>query len=192
MIRCAPKVMAMATAALLALTGAAGAGLDSPGDGGDGGGFGGTGAAPAPRGGTVMRVTCPIPAQEAALRDGMLRAVNARRQRAGLVPLRHDPALALAAGVVACDNARRGRMDHVALAEGDLATRLRSVAYRHGGASEAIAYGYRAADRLEAAWHDSPSHYPTLMTPGWQETGIAVVQAADGRLWWAMVSARPR
>lgn len=137
-------------------------------------------------------VACPQPAQAAALRQGMLEAVNARRRAAGLMPLRPEPSLTQAAAVVACDNARRGRMDHTALVEGDLRARIRAVNYRFHEAYEAIAFGYSAPERLAAAWHASAYHYPTLMTPTTQEAGIAVVQAADGRLWWAMISARPR
>lgn len=157
-----------------------------------GGGFGGTGARPAAVARAAMTVTCPLPPQTAALREGMLRTVNQRRQAAGLVPLRHSDPLALAAGVVACDNARRGQLDHVTLAAGDLGARVRAVGYRFGFAAEALAYGYTSPERLAGVWEASAYHYPTLMTPRARETGIAVVQAADGRLWWAMISAQPR
>lgn len=135
---------------------------------------------------------CTVPAQARALRDGMLAEVNAMRRGAGLRPLGHDEQLTRAAAVIACDNARRGRMDHVALREGDLATRVRAQGYRFRNAYEALAFGYRAPDRLARAWRQSAYHYPTLMTPSARETGIAVVQTANGTLWWAMISAQPR
>jgi uncharacterized protein YkwD len=147
-------------------------------------------AAPVVR--VAMPVACPIPAQATGLRDGMLQAVNARRRAAGMAPLNHNPALIQAAAVIACDNARRGQMTHTALVEGDLSRRLNSVGYRFGMAAEALAYGYSAPERLAQAWYVSPMHYPTLMTAAARETGIAVVHAPDGRLWWAMISARPR
>lgn len=135
---------------------------------------------------------CTVPAQAQGLREGMLAEVNAMRRGAGLRPLSHDAQLTRAAAVIACDNARRGRMDHVALREGDLATRVRAEGYRFRNAYEALAFGYRAPDRLARAWRQSAYHFPTLMTPSTRETGIAVVQTANGTLWWAMISAQPR
>lgn len=181
------RVMAMAGVLALALAAPALAGRESDGD--DFGQRQDRGAAVVR---AAMPVACPIPAQLDGLRDGMLRSVNARRQAAGMPALRHDPALAQAAAVIACDNARRGRMDHIALVEGDLSRRLRAVGYRFGSAAEALAYGYSAPERLAQAWYVSPSHHPTLMTRTMNEAGIAVVHAPDGRLWWAMISARSR
>lgn len=135
---------------------------------------------------------CPVPGDAEALRRGMLDEVNARRRAAGLRPLRLDPALERAAAVIACDNARRGRMDHVALAAGDMPTRVRAEGYRFRMAAEALAHGYRAPDRLAQAWYVSDYHYPTLMTPSARETGIAVVLSPSGAPWWAMISAEPR
>lgn len=134
---------------------------------------------------------CQVPADAAALRAGMLNEVNARRRAAGLSPLRRDPALERAAAIVACDNSRRGRMDHVAAGAGDLRTRVRAEGYRFGFVAEALAHGYRAPDRLASVWYSSSYHYPTLMTPDTRDTGIAVVTAANGAPWWAMISARP-
>ena len=135
---------------------------------------------------------CPVPADAAAMKAGMLNAVNARRRAAGLAPLRPSSALERAAAVIACDNARRGRMDHIAVREGDLRSRVRAQGYRFRSAAEALAHGYRAPDRLAAVWHDSAHHYPTLMTPNAREAGISVVLAANGAPWWAMISAQPR
>lgn len=137
-------------------------------------------------------VPCPLPPDAAALREGMLRAVNARRQAAGLAPLRPSPALERAAAVIACDNARRGQMTHDALREGDLRARVRAEGYGFRQAAEALAYGYRAPERLAAVWQASAYHYPTLMTPQNREAGIAVVLAPNGSPWWAMISAQPR
>lgn len=148
------------------------------------------------RGGRAGRaaaaVGCPLPGDAAMLERGMLDEVNARRRAQGLRPLRPDPALRRAAAVIACDNARRGRMDHVALREGDMPTRVRAEGYRFRMAAEALAHGYRAPDRLAQAWYVSEYHYPTLMTPDVREAGIAVVLSPSGAPWWAMISAQPR
>ena len=148
---------------------------------------GGQGAA-----GGASAAACPVPANAAALRAGMLEEVNTRRRASGLAPLRPSPALERAAAVIACDNSRRGRMDHVALREGDLRSRIRSEGYRFRSAAEALAHGYRAPGQLAGVWYNSAYHYPTLMTPAARETGIAVVVAANGAPWWAMISAQPR
>lgn len=141
---------------------------------------------------SLAAIACPIPAEAAALRDGMLQQVNARRRAAGLGTLRHDPSLERAAAVVACDNAQRGVMDHTARREGGLRERVRAQGYGFRTASEALAYGYRAPDRLANVWYNSSYHYPTLMTPQSQEAGIAIVLSGNGTLWWAMISAQPR
>lgn len=140
----------------------------------------------------LARIACAVPAEAGALRAGMLQAVNARRAAAGLRPLGHDGTLDNAAAVIACDNAQRGVMDHVATREGDLRERMHGAGYRFRTASEALAYGYRAPDRLAGVWYNSAYHYPTLMTPQSEEAGIAIVQSANGTLWWAMISAQPR
>jgi len=137
-------------------------------------------------------VGCPVPADAAALRAGMLLAVNARRGAAGLAPLRPSAALEQAATIVACDNAERGRMTHVTRQGADLRSRLRAQGYAYGMAAEALGHGYPVPERLAAAWAASAYHRPTLMTPAAQDAGIAVVQAPNGSPWWAMISAQSR
>ncbi len=144
------------------------------------------------RPGDVVVYPCPRPANGDALQAQMLEAVNARRRAAGLAPLRPNTALTQAAAWVACDNSRRGRMDHDTPPEGGLRARIRATGYRFSEAFEALAFGYAVPERLATAWYGSAYHYPTLMTASVREAGIAVVQAADGKLWWAMISARPR
>jgi len=135
---------------------------------------------------------CPQPPNAAALRAGMLDAVNARRRAAGLAPLRTSAQLERAATVIACDNSRRGQMTHDAIREGGLRARLQTERYRFRRVSEALAHGHRDPGRLAGLWQGSAYHYPTLMTPTNTETGIAVVLAANGSPWWAMISAQPR
>ena len=147
-----------------------------------GGGAGGLTAAPG----------CPVPPDAATQQAAMLDRVNARRRAAGLSPLGSSASLQRAAAIVACDNAQRGRMTHVTRQGVDLRGRLQAEGYGFRRAGEALAHGYRSADRLEVVWANSSYHRPTLMTPQARDAGIAVVLDSSGSQWWAMVSAQPR
>lgn len=142
--------------------------------------------------GRAASAGCPLPADAAGLRAGMLRSVNARRAAAGLAPLRSDPRLERAAAIIACDNARRGRMTHVTTGGADLRARVRGQGYGFSLTAEALAHGYRDAGRLEAIWAGSAYHRPTLLTPSTRDAGVAVVLSPSGSPWWAMISAAPR
>jgi uncharacterized protein YkwD len=135
---------------------------------------------------------CGEPAEAAALRAGLLAAVNARRRSESMVPLQEAPALRGAAMVVACDNAARGQMDHVTRQGADLRARLVGQGYAFRTAHEALAFGYRDPDRVAGVWRASAYHAPTLVNPVTREAGVAVVATASGQLWWAMIAAQPR
>ena len=137
-------------------------------------------------------IGCQLPPDSAALKDGLLSAVNTRRRAAGLQPLRVSAALERAAAIVACDNAQRGQMTHVTRQGADLRARVRGQGYGYRMAAEALAHGYRSPEGLEAIWAGSSYHRPTLMTPSAQDAGISVVLSPGGSPWWAMISARSR
>lgn len=134
---------------------------------------------------------CAPPAAAAALTQGLLDTVNARRREAGLEPLRRASGLDGAAAVLACSNARQRALSHQSGRGGTLMARLRDSRVPFSRATEATGGRQTDPQRLEAQWYASAGHRPTLMARGARTTGMAVAQDMGGAYWWVMISVTP-
>lgn len=86
--------------------------------------------------------------------------------------------------------ARTGRMAHSGLGDGDLALRLRSVAYTFRGAGENVAWGQRDVAAVMTSWMDSPGHRAKILG-NFSEAGLAVSYGTGGVPFWCAVFGSP-
>lgn len=128
----------------------------------------------------------------AALQGALLGEVNDYRAAHGLTPLRPSPALDAAAWNVVCDNAQRGRLDHVTSDRLTVGGRVRSQGYDFALVNENLAMRSRSVPQTAAGWMNSAGHRANILHPETRDFGAAVTVDRRGALYWAMVSARPR
>lgn len=143
-------------------------------------------------GAAVHAQPCAQPPGADALRAQLLAQVNARRAARGLPALRPAPRLQAAARVVACDNARRDRMDHTTADGASLGSRLRRQGYAFAYANENLAYGWNDPAAVVQGWMTSAPHRANILSRRISQFGGAVARSRSGRLYWTMVGARPR
>jgi uncharacterized protein YkwD len=142
--------------------------------------------------GAGMAAACSEVSNAASLRAQLLAEVNAQRTRAGLAALTRDARLEQAAWVVACDNARRNRLNHTTADGSSMASRVRAAGYRWRALNENIAMQRGNPGQVVAMWMRSPPHRRNIEARGTRHFGAAVARSASGQLFWAMVSAQPR
>lgn len=139
-----------------------------------------------------LAAACTEVANAGTLRAQLLAQVNAQRARAGLGALSRDQRLERAAWVVACDNARRNRLDHTTADGRTMAGRVRAQGYRWRHLNENIAMQRGTPAQVVAMWMRSAPHRRNIEARGTRHFGAAVARGASGQLFWAMVSAQPR
>ena len=126
----------------------------------------------------------------AALEDALHEAVNDVRRRAGLIPLRRDPAIDRVARAHSADMVARGYFAHETPEGLTPPDRL-----RQGGVSgitpagENVGLTNRADPTREivAGWLASPVHRQNLLAPMFNATGIGIARAADGTLFYTQL-----
>lgn len=124
-----------------------------------------------------------------ALANGVLAEVNAVRRRAGVRPLRSDPALTRAATRYAQELAARREIEHVSRTPGRRTFRERIAA--EGGrariAGENLARLTASPEMLPEravrAWMRSPGHRANMLDGSYARTGIGVWLGRDG-VWY--------
>jgi uncharacterized protein YkwD len=112
----------------------------------------------------------PAPAGDEAR---VLGAIDARRVRQGLAPLRPDPVLAALARRHSAAMLAAGTVAHVLRGGEDVVDRLRSARVAFRVASENVARGEDALDAHRAV-EDSPAHLANLLSPQVRDVGVGV------------------
>jgi uncharacterized protein YkwD len=129
-------------------------------------------------------VLVAAPAQAAAptsqqLQTDIVAATNRLRVKVGCPQLRVNPALVQAARNHSAWMARTGTFSHVGSANSSFVTRVRAAGY-HAPLAENIAWGYRDAARLMAAWMNSPAHKANIVNCKAKAVGVGAVYATNG------------
>jgi uncharacterized protein YkwD len=130
----------------------------------------------------------------AAVREGVLSAVNAERRAAGLRALRSEPRLELVAAGHALDMARRGFFDHQSPEGLTPMARVRNGGYAPQRVAENLAKGLFDPAEVVRRWMLSPGHRRNILDPVVREVGIAVVRSERGEEVlpvWVLVLAAP-
>lgn len=140
----------------------------------------------------ALAQSCATPSNAATLLGQLRSQVNAQRSQAGLSSLSANAELARAAQTLACDNARRNQLSHTGADGSTLGSRLRAVGYRFAAANENVTLGHSSASGAVQAWMGSGVHRANILDSGTRQFGGGVATGPGGRLFWVMVSARPR
>jgi uncharacterized protein YkwD len=119
----------------------------------------------------------------------VMHLVNLERMRRRLDTLRWNPQLDKAAKVQAVEMAAEHKMAHdlPGAAYPTLKDRIRYVGYGYRHIAENIAYGYPSADYTVAAWMKSSGHRMNILDRSSVETGVGVVRAETGELYYCQV-----
>lgn len=119
--------------------------------------------------------------------------VNAERAARGLSSLRIDARLGTAAQIQSAQMASFDRLAHdiPGAAYPTFAARIHAVKYPAAWVGENLAYNYREAQAVVAAWLASPTHRDNLLSPHPVAIGIAGSVNADGEPYFAAVLGRP-
>lgn len=120
-----------------------------------------------------------------------LALTSAQRGRAGLPAVSASGSLMRAAQAHATFMARNGIMGHIGSGGSTMSQRIKASGYRACFAAENVAYGQSTADEVVVAWMNSPGHRRNMLDR--RATQAAVASAIDGagRVYWAMLLARP-
>jgi uncharacterized protein YkwD len=119
---------------------------------------------------------------ESSIESQLIQTTNEQRIRAGLTPLKWNPALYSAANAKAADMLQKQYFDHIA-PDGTTPWMFIRQAYSYESAGENLAIDFHNPSDAVPAWMDSPSHRANLLDKKFRDTGVAVVQGSmNGKL----------
>lgn len=111
----------------------------------------------------------------------VLAQMNAERAAAGLAPLRIDSRLAGAATDRIVDMEELGYWAHQSPDGRSPFVWLSSRHYAFSNAGENLATGFESAEVLVLSWMESPGHRANILSPMYQDCGIAIIDGATDR-----------
>lgn len=112
----------------------------------------------------------------------LVSAMNREREARGLQPLRPNRRLSLAAGDRLEDMFELRYFAHVSPDGREPFEVIQERGYAFSEAGENLAAGFASADAVVSAWMKSPGHRENLLSPSFEEVGVAVCDdaPADG------------
>jgi uncharacterized protein YkwD len=131
------------------------------------------------------RITAPLD-DLAAMRAGVLAAVNRERAAAGRPPLQLDARLGEAAQGHAADMLARRFYAHTTPDGRELSARVHDAGYRFRWAAENIAKGVFDPDEVVRRWMLSTGHRHNILDPHPTHVGIGVVRGEESGLMTAL------
>lgn len=133
-------------------------------------------------------LACRTPGGADGLRAQVAAGVNAERRAAGLAALSPQANLMRVAQDQACDMAAADALSHVGSDGAKLPARIKRAGYRFRVANENVGMGMRGPEAAVGWWMNSPPHRRNILERGSRDIGVGVALAADGTLYWAMVT----
>ncbi|HEY2091749.1 MAG TPA: CAP domain-containing protein [Thermoanaerobaculia bacterium] len=110
--------------------------------------------------------------------DTVLTEMNAYRAKDGLAPLRFDPRLMLAADDRMHDMEDLQYWSHDAPDGRTPFVWLKPHGYEFRFAGENLATGFETTEVLVQGWMESPGHRANIMSPDYDDVGIAVIDGS--------------
>ncbi|MCX6360069.1 MAG: CAP domain-containing protein [Armatimonadetes bacterium] len=120
--------------------------------------------------------------------DQVVYLTNLERRRAGLPPLKSNPALAKAAMDHARNMAASGFFEHTDPQGRDPSERARAAGYPEG-CGENIAMGQRGPADSIASWMRSPGHKGNILGKDYREMGAGFARSGKGVAYWVQMFA---
>jgi len=116
-----------------------------------------------------------ITSRETLTVEQVIAQANVDRSRLGLPVLQLDHTLNLAAFAKAEDMLEKNYFDHVS-PEGTKPWHwFKSLGYKYSYAGENLAQGFDDAHDLEQSWMSSPKHRANILSPNYDDMGVAIV-----------------
>ena len=134
--------------------------------------FGKPRSAPAPRASVGVGVSTAA--------DVLVEAMNRERAMHGLGPLRLNPTLSRAAADRIDDMFAKRYFDHVSPDGVEPFVWATKRGYRYRLIGENLAVGYRGTAVVDG-WMRSPGHRENILTPGFDEVGVAIADGSPRR-----------
>lgn len=110
--------------------------------------------------------------------ENVLRVMNERRIADGLQPLAIDPRLVAAAADRMRHMEEEGYWSHESPAGMTPFVWVRMRAYDFGKVGENLAAGFETSSILMESWMESPGHRANIMSPDYQDCGIAIIEGS--------------
>jgi len=108
--------------------------------------------------------------------DEVLRLTNEKRSQAGLSPLKLDPTLSQAAKNKGEDMLAKDYWAHVSPSGVEPWKFFLDVGYKYRYAGENLARDFSDAASIVSAWMASPTHRDNMLSPKYEDIGLAVVE----------------
>jgi uncharacterized protein YkwD len=108
--------------------------------------------------------------------------VNKDRSQQGLHALNINPTLNLAALAKAQDMISNKYFAHTSPNGVNPWHWIKMLGYNYAYAGENLAIGYETASDLESSWMDSPTHRANILSPNYEEMGLAVIKSQNTTL----------
>ena len=120
-----------------------------------------------------------------------LKLINDYRGTKGLVPLRLDPRLTIAAKMQSRDLAKTDRISHYGADGSSPWDRVKRAGYSAKIAAENVGTGQASLEEVFQGWTQSPGHNRNLLLPGARDMGIALVAdpGTEFKTFWTLVVA---
>lgn len=123
----------------------------------------------------------PAPSPSLSFVDSIVASMNRERAAYGLGPLELEPRLSLAAEDRVGDMLAKRYFDHVSPDGVNPFSWVKARGYRYRMIGENLALGYRSSESVVTGWMSSPGHRANILKDGFDEVGIAVVDASPRR-----------
>ena len=145
-------------------------------------------------GGTALLSKCgPAPAPAPApvttvlnVATDVLASVNSFRAQYGVPPLGLNPMINGAALDHSTDMAQRQVMTHSGWNGSNAGQRLTENGYGWSAWGENVAAGQTTANAVMQAWMGSSGHRANILSPLFNEMGVAAVQGTNGVVYWTL------
>ena len=108
----------------------------------------------------------------------LIQAMNRKREAYGLAPLKLNHRLALAAGDRLAEMIEQGYFAHVSPSGREPFDAIQERGYDFREAGENLAAGFASAESVVSAWMRSPGHRENLLSPAFEEVGVAICDDA--------------
>ncbi|MCV6825581.1 MULTISPECIES: CAP domain-containing protein [Halocynthiibacter] len=122
----------------------------------------------------------------------VLDSVNVLREAAGAQPLELDSKLTAAAATHSRDMSVQNRPWHFGSDGSSPLDRVARTGYNGTLAGEVISETYETELQTLAAWMEQPDTRAVIMDPAANEMGFAWYQEDNGKIWWTLVTGKPR
>lgn len=127
-----------------------------------------------------------------SVEDECLKAVNEYRAGSASPPLKMRKQLNNAARVQSAHQKQTSQCTHDGPpGNGDVSERIRKANYKTNSWAENVAQGnQKGAGEAFEIWKNSPPHCRNMLSPEYDETGLACENSDDGKSYWTQVFAK--